>query len=108
MPYNNAENLLPPSLLSEVQKYIQGEQIYIPRPGDTRLGWGMKNGTRKMLERRNLKIRAMKGKGMSVDDLADHFHLSEDSIKKILYSSKKQPPAAAEGERWGSTDSVSA
>lgn len=98
MPYNNAENLLPPSLLSEVQKYIQGEQIYIPRPGDTRLGWGMKNGTREMLERRNLEIRNMKGKGLSIMELADLYNLSEDSIKKILYSGKKR--GAETTVRW--------
>jgi Mor family transcriptional regulator len=88
MPYTNAENLLPPSLLVEVQKYVQGEQIYIPRSGDTRLGWGMKNGTRTMLERRNNEIREMKRRGFSIDELADRFHLSHDSIRKILYSKK--------------------
>jgi Mor family transcriptional regulator len=107
MPYNNAENLLPASLLSEVQKYIQGEQIYIPRPDDTRLGWGMKNGTRRMLERRNLEIREMKSKGFSVMDLADHYNLSEDSIKKILYSRKKPRPEA-ERNTWRQADSFSA
>ena len=86
MPYTNAENLLPPSLLVEVQKYVQGEQIYIPRSGDTRLGWGVKNGTRRMLERRNGEIRERRRQGSSIDDLADLFALSQDSIRKILYT----------------------
>ena len=86
MPYTNAEEVLPPDLLNEIQKYVQGEQIYIPRPGDTRLGWGMKNGTRRMLEDRNRRIRTLKAEGLSVDNLADRFHLSPDTIRKILYS----------------------
>ena len=93
MPYTNAEEILPPDLLSEVQKYIQGEQIYIPRHGDTRLGWGVKNGTRRMLESRNLEIRRMKREGLSILALADRFNLSPDSIRKILYSKRaKQKP----------------
>ena len=108
MPYTNAENLLPPSLLTEVQKYVQGEQIYIPRPDDTRLGWGMKNGTREMLERRNLEIREMKRKGFSIDALADHYNLSLDSIRKILYSRKDRRPVPAERKMWRPADSVSA
>jgi Mor family transcriptional regulator len=88
MPYTNARILLPPSLLTEVQKYVQGEQIYIPRPDDTRLGWGMKNGTRRMLERRNGEIREMRNSGLSINELADRFNLSEDSIRKILYAKR--------------------
>ncbi|MBT3275239.1 MAG: hypothetical protein HN368_18945 [Spirochaetales bacterium] len=86
MSYTNAEEVLPPDLLNEIQKYVQGAQIYIPRPGDTRLGWGMKNGTKHMLEKRNEEIRALKSAGWSVDNIADRFHLSPDTIRKILYS----------------------
>ena len=86
MPYTNAEGVLPPILLREVQKYVQGEQIYIPRTGDDRLGWGMKNGTRKMLAERNSRIRGLKSDGWSLEDLSEEFHLSPDTIRKILYS----------------------
>ncbi len=102
MPYTNAEEVLPADLLYEVQKYVQGEQIYVPRLGDTRLGWGMKNGTRHMLENRNTKIRELKHGGCSIHSLADKFNLSPDSIRKILYSKRaalngtKMPSAWAE------------
>jgi hypothetical protein len=88
MPYTNAEEVLPPDLLNEVQKYVQGEQIYVPRPGDTRLGWGVKNGTRHMLEKRNSRIKELKHSGWSIMNLADEFNLSPDSIRKILYSKR--------------------
>ena len=90
MSYTNAEEVLPPELLNEVQKYVQGEQIYIPRPGDVRLGWGVKNGTRRMLEKRNSEIRNLKQVGWSILDLSDRFNLSPDSIRKILYSKRSR------------------
>lgn len=103
MPYTNAEEVLPPELLNEVQKYIQGEQIYIPRPGDVRLGWGVKNGTRQMLERRNLEIRQLKRTGCTILELADRFNLSPDSIRKILYSKRAIPKNLQPA--WGAVDS---
>lgn len=86
MPYTNAEDILPPELLKAVQDYVQGEQIYVPRIEDKKLGWGMKNGTKKMLDSRNNDIRHQRGQGWSIDDLADYYHLSADTIRKILYS----------------------
>lgn len=32
MTYVKATNILPEELISEIQKYIQGETIYIPKP----------------------------------------------------------------------------
>ena len=96
MPYRNAENILPANLLKAVQDYVQGEQIYIPRIEDKKLGWGMKNGTRKMLEGRNRQIREQKAQGWSVENLADYYHLSSDTIRKILYTrSRSQDRSAA-------------
>ena len=98
MPYTNAEEVLPPDLLNEVQKYVQGEQIYVPRSGDTRLGWGVKNGTRHMLEKRNSRIKELKHSGWSILNLADEFNLSPDSIRKILYSKRTSRAAATRDE----------
>ena len=46
MAYANADELLPPELLREVQKYIQGCLLYVPRSGPERLGWGSRSGAR--------------------------------------------------------------
>jgi Mor family transcriptional regulator len=88
MSYIKAEEHLPDELIKEIQKYIQGAQIYIPGVADQRLQWGEKNGTRDKLESRNDSIRNMKCSGWKIDDLADHFNLSSDSIRKILYKRK--------------------
>ena len=90
MPYANAEDILPIELLCEIQKYVQGAQIYIPQMKNTKLGWGMKNGTREMLETRNRQIRSRKKHGWSIENLADCYHLSSDTIRKILYARNHQ------------------
>ena len=86
MAYKNADSILPESLIKEIQKYVQGEQIYIPRQEGKKLGWGMKNGTRDMIAKRNQDIRALKAEGTTLNDLADNFALSIDSVKKIVYA----------------------
>ncbi len=92
MSYVNADQLLPPKLLHEIQQYIQGSLVYIPRPRDNHLGWGAKNGTRETLDRRNAEIREAKRSGMSIDELADAWGISPDGIRKILYGNKKNSP----------------
>jgi hypothetical protein len=42
MGYVKAEAILPNSLLREIQKYIQGEYVYIPSENTTRKKWGDK------------------------------------------------------------------
>lgn len=85
MSYLKAEEHLPSELIKEIQKYISGAQIYIPGIAEKRLHWGEKNGTRKILENRNKTIRNLKKSGLKINDLADQFGLSPDSIRKILY-----------------------
>lgn len=56
MKYKNSENILPPKILEEVQKYVQGELIYVPINKVKRAEWGEKSGTRKYLIQRNKEI----------------------------------------------------
>lgn len=53
MSYKNAEDVLPTELIREIQKYVDGEVIYIPRKSDKKRSWGDKNGTRDKLTKRN-------------------------------------------------------
>lgn len=88
MAYLKGEEALPPELLREIQKYVQGSLVYIPRPDNQRLGWGRKNGTRYMLDKRDDTIRNAKARGRSVAELADEHGLSTDAIRKILYRTR--------------------
>ena len=89
MEYKNGANVLPINLLEQLQKYVQGEIIYIPVPDEDHLGWGCKNGTRQMIEERNREIYSKYISGLSVDRLASRFNLSHESIRKIIYKVKK-------------------
>lgn len=55
MCYKNGKDILPEKLLRELQKYIQGETIYIPKT-EERKGWGESNGTKRAIRERNLEI----------------------------------------------------
>ncbi|PYI53101.1 CD3324 family protein [Paenibacillus flagellatus] len=89
MSYKNGKDFLPPSLLKELQNYIQGELVYIPKIGQTRAGWGENNGTRKLIEKRNREIYQMYKSGTTVVELIQRFHLSEDSIRKIIVKTRE-------------------
>ena len=90
MSYKNGKDILPSSLLEELQKYIQGELIYIPREEKARKGWGENNGTRKAIFDRNLEIYEQYKSGISINALVTLYSLSDDSIKKVLVKVNKQ------------------
>lgn len=84
MGYKNGKDVLPSELLQELQKYIQGELIYIPKENNSRAKWGENNGTRQLIRKRNQEIHRLYRKGLQVEDLVTRYHLSEDSIRKII------------------------
>ncbi|RDW20096.1 hypothetical protein CWR48_05085 [Oceanobacillus arenosus] len=85
MQYKNAKEVLPPSLLKEMQKYIQGDLIYIPKAKKERAGWGEVSGTRALIAERNEEIFQLYNNGKSFEELERKFHLSIDSIRKVIY-----------------------
>jgi Mor family transcriptional regulator len=88
MGYKNGRDFLPPSLLKQLQDYIQGEIIYIPKKEQTRAGWGENNGTRQFIQRRNYEIYRLYENGSTVLELIQTYHLSEDSIRKIIVKTR--------------------
>ena len=89
MRYENAKNILPQELLREVQKYAEGKILYIPSKEDKK-EWGELTGYRKRLQRRNQMICNKYKNGITVSELSEEYYLSVDSIKKILYSKKRE------------------
>ena len=86
MCYKNGKDVLPAALLKELQKYIQGEIIYIPKEDNVRKAWGENNGTRKLLRQRNLEIYKLYKAGTTITKLTQSYNLSEDSIRKIIFN----------------------
>ncbi|OZU87602.1 hypothetical protein CIL03_16055 [Virgibacillus indicus] len=88
MQYKNGKEALPPRLLKEIQKYIQGELIYIPKEGNQRAGWGEVNGSRALIAQRNKAIFQAYSEGKSLEELEQMYNLSNDSIRKIIYKTR--------------------
>ena len=85
MKYKNAADILQEELLRELQKYAAGEIVYVPS-GDGRKKWGEGSGARQFYAERNEKIRLDYNHGLNVEDLAEIYSLSEDTIRKIVFS----------------------
>ncbi len=112
MKYENARDILPAKLLEEVQKYVEGKTIYIPRTVKSR-SWGESSGYRDKLARRNALICSRYSAGQSVFEIAEEFFLSPETVKKLVYGKKvalpvfsrsvasaEQYAAAGMGEEW--------
>lgn len=86
MNYKNAKDILPQHLVDEIQKYASGEIIYIPKPKSNHLKWGEQSGSRIYIKERNIKIKKQFTSGDDIPSLSKRYHLSVDSIKKIVYT----------------------
>lgn len=85
MKYLNATAVLPDVLIDQLQKYVQGEYLYIPAKKNVRKGWGERSGYRKEIDMRNEKILQARTSGVSIAELAETYSLSVHAIKKIIY-----------------------
>ena len=86
MKYVKATTILPEKLIVEIQKYIQGETIYIPKPETAYQKWGTRSGGRKLIDDRNTAIKSAFKSGRTINELAEEYFLSIETIKKIVYS----------------------
>jgi len=88
MKYVKAQDLFPASLLAEMQKYIQGELVYIPKSPASYKKWGTNTGAKNIIAQRNeTMVRAFRA-GTTIPQLAELYSLAEDTIKKIVYGKR--------------------
>jgi len=85
--YIKAEEILPEELIRQIQEYIDGVYIYIPRKPGTRHAWGQETDYKAELKARNDRIRNDHAAGEGVKALSWKYHLSEKSIRRILQKS---------------------
>lgn len=87
MNYKKGADVLPDRLLKEIQEYVEGCLVYIPKKSN-KAGWGYLSGTRQFIDKRNNKINTLFEQGEAISSLSDRFHLGEDTIRKIVYKKK--------------------
>lgn len=84
MKYVNAAEILPERLLRELQTYLEGEILYIPRTS-MKKEWGADSGSRAFYRERNEEIKRLYREGVSIDTLAKRYGLAHSTMKKIIY-----------------------
>ena len=89
MKYVKAKSVFPHALLLEMQKYVQGEMVYIPKAPGNRDSWGANTDTRSAVARRNEEIVRAYRAGVTVSELTELFYLSGETIRKIIYRRSK-------------------
>ncbi|QHA90870.1 CD3324 family protein [Bacillus sp. N1-1] len=86
MNYVKANDVLPKELIEEIQRYVQGKTLYIPKPKYAYEKWGTCSGAKSFMKERNLSIKSDFKDGISIDELKENYHLSVETIKKIVYT----------------------
>ena len=84
MKYIKAQDVLPDELIKIIQKYTDGDYIYIPRKDGEKKTWGEKSGTKVLLMKRNQEIYNKYRNGKSTEELSIEYYLSEQSIRRII------------------------
>ena len=85
MKYINAKTVLPPWLVRELQRYLQGGYLYIPADQSRPKRWGEVSGYRQELQQRNRQIVEEFQNGTSMEAIAEKYFLSVSAIRKIIY-----------------------
>lgn len=89
MKYVKANNVLPEEIIKVIQKYVDGEFLYIPRKNENQKAWGEESGIKDMLKGRNNEIFRKHNEGMTVRKLSLMYYLSEPSIRRIINEQKR-------------------
>lgn len=90
MSYQNAKDILPKEIVAQIQQYIQGGIIYIPKKTQNKKGWGENTDTLQTLKIRNQQIYKEYQTGMSIFQLSQKYFLVERSIQRIILQEKRK------------------
>lgn len=90
MSYKKAAQILPDELVRQIQQYVDGEAIYIPRADERRRAWGDSTVTRRELRDRNESIYREYLGGATMAALAQRYFLSLKSIQRIICTLRRQ------------------
>lgn len=90
MSYKRAKHILPKELLELVQKYVDGECIYIPRKSSNKREWGSRTSIRQELALRDMQIYKDYQTGYNSGYLSQKYFLSLKSIQRIIRQEKRK------------------
>lgn len=90
MKYVNGVDVLPENLINKIREYTEGVYIYIPKSNLKKHKWGENTNYRHEMELRNLHIYDKYLEGVNWTALAECYHLSIKSIRRIILSQKRQ------------------
>ena len=84
MKYKKVQDILPQYMIDDLQQYIEGGYLYIPKKEENKKSWGENTNTKKELNKRNKEIVKKRKNGKSIQDLAKEYFLTEYSIIRII------------------------
>ena len=88
MKYKNANDVLPTELVKELQKYIQGEFLYIPIKEKKK--HRAVTEYKIELEKRNNRLYKMHLEGVKNEQLAKNFSLSQSSVRRVIVEQRRR------------------
>jgi len=89
MGYVHALEILPEGLIEEIQEYVDGQAIYIPKIKSKRCKWGEKTDTKAYFKERNFEIYNSYKNGTTVFELSEKYFLTPKSIYLQCYNKQK-------------------
>ena len=84
MKYKKAQDGLPQYRIEDLQKYIEGGYLYIPKKEENKKSWGENTSTKDELNKRNKEIAKKHKNGKTIEELADEYYLTGYSIRRII------------------------
>ncbi|MBU3154345.1 hypothetical protein LL037_00185 [Clostridium estertheticum] len=90
MSYVKATDVLPEEVLDLIQKYIEGEYIYIPKRECNRKPWGETTKSKEKISARNADIYKIYKEGVSLKIISEMYYLSLKSIQRIIVKMKRE------------------
>ena len=89
MRYVKAGDILPEELLLELQRYVDGAYLYVPRKQENRLSWGERTHSKAETARRNREIYRRYLEGQCPAALAGDYFLTEKTVRRIILEERK-------------------
>ena len=90
MKYVNAKDVLPKEIIKQLQDYVEGCYVYIPKKEDAIKSSDKKTEYRIELEKRNEHIYLKHLQNWSHGQIAKLYHLSLPSIRRIILEQRKK------------------